>query len=675
MTSASGSLTQDFQPLTGEEFLRNLRDSGLCSPAEVQTILGALPGGVAPADGEALMQRLTAEGRLTAYQADAVRGRRFDEVLLDDYEVLDRLGAGGMGTVYKARHRRMKRVVAIKVLSQQVAQAEHFVQRFQREVEAAARLSHPNVVMAFDAGEARAGHFLVMEFVNGRDLASEVQKTGPLSPREAVDCVLQAARALEYAHSQGVIHRDIKPANLLRDDRGVVKVADLGLARISDPFGAATQETRGLTQAGTIMGTVDFMPPEQAMGSKAIDHRADIYSLGCTLFFLIAGRPPFVGETLMAILLQHREAPVPSLGESGWTIPDEFNAVFRRMAAKKPDDRFSSMTEVVRALEAVALPAETEPRRRTVGPAADVDLNAPTVGALSVTEPAPRSMSTSVPAPQTTGAAPLGLRPSFASWKVLLVEPSRTQSVIIRKFLQEFGITAATGAASGCQALQIARNEHPRAVLSAMHLPDMTGLQLAQHIASDPSLRSAGFVLITSKAESESAEQGRAPAGVILLPKPFDAAGLAGALDRAVRNVSGPSPTPSGGPDPAHLKVLIVDDSPAARSHIRNILSGLGFSRFTDAADGTAAIALLAAEKFDLIVTDYNMPAADGRRVVEFLRRESRQPSLPVLMVTTETDPGLLDAVRRLGVTAIFDKSFRAEAVRPVIEKILRQNT
>jgi serine/threonine protein kinase len=658
MSGVTTTCTQEFRPFSGEEFLGSLRDSGLFTPAEVQTIVSALPGGVPPADGEALIQRLTAEGRLTAFQAAAVRDRRFEELLLDDYEVLDRLGAGGMGTVYKARHRRMKRLVAIKILSAKVAQTPHFVKRFQREVEAAARLSHPNVVMAFDAGEARAGHFLVMEFVNGRDLASEVQKAGPLSPRVAVDCVLQAARALEYAHAQGVIHRDIKPANLLRDSHGVVKVADLGLARIHDPLAASTEEARGLTQAGTIMGTVDFMPPEQAMGSTGIDQRADIYSLGCTLFFLIAGRPPYAGETLMAILVQHREAPIPSLGESGWTIPDSLNAVFRRMVAKKPDDRFASMTEVLRALEAVVLPAETEPRQRTVAPTAPVDLNAPTVGALSATESAPN-----LPA-SVSGAA----KSVVGVQNVLLVEPSRAQSVIIRKYLQESGIPEASTAASGRQALEIARSVRPQAVLSAMHLPDMTGLQLAQQLAADAALRGAGFVLITSKADTPAPELADRPAHVILLPKPFDAAGLVRALTQATRGTS------AGGADPASWKVLLIDDSPAARSHVRSVLSSLGFSRFTEAADGAAAIALLAAESFDLVVTDFNMPGSDGQAVVEFIR-QGHHPSLPVLMVTTETNPARLEAVNKLGVSAILGKDFKPEAVRPVIDRILRRNT
>src|SRR5262249_42250832 len=152
------------------------------------------------------------------------------------------------------------------------------------EVETIARLSHPNIVMAFDADEAEAGHFLVMEFVNGQDLNREVLKNGPMQLALAIDCVVQAARGLEDAHSQNIVHRDIKPANLLRDRSGVVKVADLGLARLSAASGQGGNS--GLTQSGGLVGTLDYMPPEQALDATSTDHRADIYSLGGTLFFL-----------------------------------------------------------------------------------------------------------------------------------------------------------------------------------------------------------------------------------------------------------------------------------------------------------------------------------------------------------------------------------------------------
>src|SRR5262245_12350875 len=297
--------------LSREQFFQNLSDSGLFTQEEVSKARVTLSEVEAP-DGEAAARQLIAGGKLTSFQAAAVRERRFEGLVIGNYEVLDRLGQGGMGTVFKARHRRMKRVVAIKVLSREVAKSENFIKRFQREVEAVARLNHPNIVMAYDADEAEVGHFLVMEFVNGRDLASEVQKRGSLRAAEALDCTLQAARALEYSHSQGNIHRYIKPANRLRDFSGLVKVADLGLARFEES-GGKPDDASALTQAGTIMGTADYMSPEQAMGAANIDHRTDIYSLGCTLCFLLLGKPPYQGPTMMAVLLKHRDAPIPSL--------------------------------------------------------------------------------------------------------------------------------------------------------------------------------------------------------------------------------------------------------------------------------------------------------------------------------------------------------------------------
>ncbi|MGH7169600.1 MAG: serine/threonine-protein kinase, partial [Gemmataceae bacterium] len=343
--------------LSREDFLRNLVDSTLFPQEEIATTMAPLRPSTMD-DGAGLAEQLIAAGKLTRFQADAIRERRFEELVIGNYQVLDRLGAGAMGTVYKVRHRRMKRVVALKLLSREIAKSTKLVQRFQREVEAVARLNHPNIVMAHDADEAEAGHFLVMEFVNGRDLATEVQQRGSLPVAEAVDCIVQSARGLAYAHEQGVIHRDIKPANLLRDVNGVVKVADLGLARFNDSFDRPAEEMNALTQAGTIMGTIDFMPPEQAMGLTNIDHRADIYSLGCTLYFLLNARPPYQGPSLMAVLLKHREASIPALSASRSDVPAALEHVFRRMMAKKPEERPPSLSEVVRDLEALtaALP-------------------------------------------------------------------------------------------------------------------------------------------------------------------------------------------------------------------------------------------------------------------------------------------------------------------------------
>src|SRR5262249_41621673 len=425
--------------------------------------------------------------------------------------------------------RRMKRVVAIKVLSRSVAQSEKFVQRFQREVEAVARLSHPNIVMAHDADEAAVGHFLVMEFVNGRDLASEVQERGPLPIREAVEYVVQAARALDYAHGQGIIHRDIKPANLLRDAGGVVKVADLGLARFNDTLGRSAEERSALTQAGSIMGTVDFMPPEQALGLTTIDHRADIYSLGCTLYFLLLGRPPYQGPSVMAILLKHREAPIPSLCSDRAGTPAALDEIFRREAAKTPGEPFASTAAVVRALEARAIAPEPQ-ARQPVKPTAATGATTPpgaqdTVAALRL-DPSARAEATgrkeeAGATDQTVNAGSIRA-PDPGALTVLLVEPSRSQAAILRGSLQKIGSPESPTAPSGQKDLEIARSAPPRVVISAMHLADMTGVQLAQKMRAEEALASTGFILITSQADAEEANL-LGPAGqVVRLPKPFD---------------------------------------------------------------------------------------------------------------------------------------------------------
>jgi serine/threonine protein kinase len=335
--------------ISHEPFVNNLRDSGLLSAEEIRSLTEALAELDEPATDVA--DRLVEAGLLTAYQAEAVRERRFGALAVGPYLVLGKLGAGGMGTVYKARHRRMKRLVALKLLASGVDPSGTFLRRFQREIEAVSRLCHANIVMAFDAGESDLGHYLVMEYVDGCDLASEVRERGPLPVREAVACTLQAARALDHAHREGVIHRDVKPANLLRAASGVVKVADFGLARLALPDEA--EDADGLTCAGGILGTVDYMPPEQAVDSHQIDHRADVYSLGCTLYYLLVGRPPYSGDRVMAVLRKHREAPAPAPAESRPDVPAALDALVRRMAAKDPDERPQAMSQVVEILEAL----------------------------------------------------------------------------------------------------------------------------------------------------------------------------------------------------------------------------------------------------------------------------------------------------------------------------------
>ena len=338
--------------ITVEQFVERLTESGLLSAAEVSTIQEGLPPEKRPKDVQQLAQVLVQQGKLTKYQAQAVYQGKTKGLVFGQYVVLDKLGEGGMGVVLKARHRRMDRTVAIKVLSSTAMKRPEAIDRFQREVRAAAKLSHPNIVTAYDADEYQGMHCLVMEYVEGHDLATIVKDHGPLEVREAVDCILQAARGLQYAHSKGIVHRDIKPGNLLLDKEGTVKILDMGLALIAGADVAPAGPER-LTNTGQVMGTCDYMAPEQALDTHAADHRADIYALGCTLYRLLTGKPPYEGETLIQILLAHRESPIPSLCEARPEVPADLDACFQRMVAKEPEDRQQSMAEVVAELEAV----------------------------------------------------------------------------------------------------------------------------------------------------------------------------------------------------------------------------------------------------------------------------------------------------------------------------------
>jgi tRNA A-37 threonylcarbamoyl transferase component Bud32 len=282
------------------------------------------------------------------------------------YQVLEVLGSGGMGAVYKAEHRLMERHVALKVMSPRLLNRPGMVERFEREVKAAARLAHANIVAAYDADRAGDTHFLIMEFVEGVSLAQRVHEDGPMSVKEACDYLYQAACGLAHAHECGMVHRDIKPHNLMLTSAGQVKILDFGLARFvretasKDPptvertaqpdHSPLTTNDSPLTEAGAVMGTVDFIAPEQANDARQADIRADIYSLGCTLYYLLAGHVPFPSGTAQDKLAAHREQKPAALAGLRSDLPSGLTQVIERMMAKDPAQRYQTPVEVARAL-------------------------------------------------------------------------------------------------------------------------------------------------------------------------------------------------------------------------------------------------------------------------------------------------------------------------------------
>jgi WD40 repeat protein len=280
------------------------------------------------------------------------------------YRVVRLLGAGGMGAVYEAEHRVMQRLVALKVIKRACTADAAALGRFRREVRAAARLSHPNIVTTYDAEDAGETHFLVMEYVEGTDLGRLVRERGPLPVDRSCDYVRQAALGLQHAFEQGMVHRDLKPHNLMLTPDGRVKILDFGLAC----FASETASAAGVTGTGLVLGTVDYIAPEQADNAHEADIRADLYSLGCTLYHLLAGQPPFPTGTPLQKVMAHVEKNPQPLTELRPDVPEELMLVLDRMMAKKPRDRYQTPAEVALALEpiirATAVGRAPRPRAR-----------------------------------------------------------------------------------------------------------------------------------------------------------------------------------------------------------------------------------------------------------------------------------------------------------------------
>ncbi|MGV3484690.1 MAG: serine/threonine-protein kinase [Planctomycetaceae bacterium] len=281
---------------------------------------------------------------------------------LGGYRILRLLGRGAMGAVYEAKQISLDRNVALKTIRGRLAGNPSALARFTREAYAAAQLVHHNVVQIYDFGQDAGQHYFSMEWVRGGPLSDLIRDHGPVAPRVAATYALQAARGLQFAHRHGMVHRDVKPANLLLNDEGVVKVADLGLVKVPDQpdsewevdavsAGSGLASGTQVTMMGTAVGTPAYMAPEQSIDATTVDHRADIYSLGCTLFYLLAGKAPFDGSQVSEVMRQHAQSPVPKIRSINPQVPEPLSGIIERSMAKRPEDRYASLADMIAALE------------------------------------------------------------------------------------------------------------------------------------------------------------------------------------------------------------------------------------------------------------------------------------------------------------------------------------
>jgi serine/threonine protein kinase len=347
-------------------FLANLRLSKLLPDAQLADALRDLP---ATNRGRAIARALVEQELLTRFQAERLLAGRNTGFLLGQYRILDQLGRGGMGRVFKAEHRTMKRIVALKVLAADLLKSERARDLFLREVRAIAQLVHPNIVTAYDANEDEGRYYLVLEYVDGPNLDQLVRKQGPLPVGLACDYVKQTANGLQAAHTLGMVHRDIKPANILVQRRGLqdhspglIKISDFGLARLHSPETSVDAPNHAgtiLAKANTVMGTPDYLSPEQARNLHKTDIRSDLYSLGCTFHYLLTGQTPFPGGAALEKLIRHSIEMAASIAAMRPDVPPPVVEIVERLMAKHPEDRYQTPADLAAALEPYAVSGPT----------------------------------------------------------------------------------------------------------------------------------------------------------------------------------------------------------------------------------------------------------------------------------------------------------------------------
>jgi len=334
---------------TKNKLLHDIKRSGLIEDDRLQSFLAKIAadqGGALPDDPQKLIGIFVTENLLTEWQAKKLLAGKAKGFRLGKYKLLGEVGKGGMSAVYLAEHLLMRRKVAIKVLPKSRVKDSSYLERFRLEARAVAKLDNPHIVRAFDIDNEGDTHYIVMEYVDGRDLHKVVSKEGPLDADTAADYIAQAATGLAHAHQKRMVHRDIKPANLILDQHQTVKILDLGLAKLVE------DEQASLTLANdeNVLGTADYLAPEQALNSHTVDHRSDIYSLGCTLYFLLAGRPPFPDGTISERLLKHQVEEPENLYKLRPDLPLSLIDICNKMMSKSPDLRHESAKDIAETL-------------------------------------------------------------------------------------------------------------------------------------------------------------------------------------------------------------------------------------------------------------------------------------------------------------------------------------
>ncbi len=339
--------------ISSEKFLRMVAKSGLVESSKVDEMeekIRAKCQGELPKDSRVVAKAFKRKGLITDWHIEKLLGGKYKGFFLGKYKLLGHIGTGGMSSVYLAEHTRLHDRRAIKVLPKARVKDATYLARFQQEAKAIASLNHPNIVLAYDIDNEGDVHYIVMEYVDGLDLQAIVKRDGPLDPSTAADWIAQAARGLSHAHSKGVIHRDVKPANLLIDQDGVIRLLDMGLALVT----AGDEESMTVANNENVLGTADYLAPEQALNSHTVDHRADIYGLGCTLYYLLTGKPPFSDGTLAQRIAKHQTEMPPSIRKVRPDVPGEIEGICVKMIQKEAAYRYQSADDVAEVLEKFA---------------------------------------------------------------------------------------------------------------------------------------------------------------------------------------------------------------------------------------------------------------------------------------------------------------------------------